>query len=84
MPFVYQLGFGLILFAVLIMMNIEAGVMSPPFGINLFVAKGIAPAGVTMKDIWIGVLPFVSLHFLGVLLVMVIPGIATFLPGMMG
>jgi len=83
MPIVYQLGFDPIWFAVLIMMNIEVGVMTPPFGMNLFVAKGIAPAGVTMKDIWLGVLPFVSLHFIGVLAVMLIPGIATFLPSMM-
>ena len=83
MPIMYQLGFDPIWFAVLIMMNIEVGVMTPPFGMNLFIAKGIAPAGVTIKDIWLGVLPFVSLHFLGVILVMLIPGLATFLPNMM-
>ena len=83
MPIVYQLGFDPIWFAVLIMMNIEVGVMTPPFGMNLFVAKGIAPAEVSINDIWIGVLPFVSLHFLGVLLVMLIPGLATFLPNLM-
>lgn len=82
-PIVYQLGFDPIWFAILIMMNIEVGVMTPPFGMNLFVAKGIAPEGVSMADIYIGVLPFVSLHFIGLILVMLIPALATFLPNLM-
>lgn len=83
MPIVQQLGFDPIWFAILIMMNIEVGVMTPPFGMNLFVAKGIAPEGVSMADIYTGVLPFVCLHFLVLILIMLIPGLATFLPGLM-
>ncbi len=83
MPIVQQLGFDPIWFAILIMMNIEVGVMTPPFGMNLFIAKGIAPEGVSMADIYIGVLPFVCLHFLALILVMLIPALATFLPSLM-
>jgi len=82
-PIVSQLGFDPIWFAILIMINIEVGVMTPPFGMNLFVAKGIAPKGVTMADICLGVLPFVMLHFVVLVLVMVFPELATFLPNLM-
>ena len=83
MPIVYKLGFDPIWFAILTMINIEVGLMTPPFGMNLFVTRGIAPQGITMSDIYVGVLPFISLHFLVMGLVMVMPGLATFIPSMM-
>jgi TRAP-type mannitol/chloroaromatic compound transport system permease large subunit len=82
MPIVYKLEFDPIWFSILVMMNIEIGVMTPPFGLNLFIMKGIAP-DVSMGDIYMGVIPFVLVHILVIILVGLIPPIATFLPSLM-
>jgi tripartite ATP-independent transporter DctM subunit len=82
MPIVYKLDFDPIWFSILVMMNIEIGVMTPPFGLNLFVMKGIAP-DVSMGEIYVGVIPFVLVHILAIILVGLIPQIATFLPSLM-
>ncbi|MBW1775240.1 MAG: TRAP transporter large permease subunit [Deltaproteobacteria bacterium] len=83
MPIVAKLGFEPIWFSILVMMCIEVGVMSPPFGLNLFIMKGIAPDDVTMSDIYLGVIPFVLVHIMVIALVALIPPIATFLPNLM-
>ena len=83
MPIVAKLGFEPIWFSILVMMCIEIGVMSPPFGLNLFIMKGIAPDDVTMSDIYLGVIPFVLIHILVIAFVALIPPIATFLPNLM-
>ncbi len=62
-------------------MNIvmEAGLIHPPVGLNLFVIKNIAP-DITLSQIIWGVLPFVVLMFVAVLAICLYPGIATGLP----
>jgi len=72
-------GFDLIWFGVLMNIVMEAGLIHPPVGLNLFVIKNIAP-DITLSQIIRGVLPFVLLMFVAVLLICVFPGIATALP----
>ena len=74
-------GFDLIWFGVLMNIVMEAGLIHPPVGLNLFVIKNIAP-DIALKDIVWGVLPFVLLMFLAVLMICVFPGIATSLPNL--
>ena len=57
----------------------EAGLIHPPVGLNIFVIKNIAP-DITLAQIIRGVIPFVLLMFLAVLLICIAPGIATALP----
>jgi TRAP-type C4-dicarboxylate transport system permease large subunit len=77
-------GFDLIWFGVLMTIVMEAGLIHPPVGLNIFVIKNIAPDIALGEIIW-GVLPFVLLMFLAVLLICIFPGIATRLPdGVMG
>jgi len=57
----------------------EAGLIHPPVGLNIFVIKNIAP-DISLSDIIWGVVPFVLLMFLAVFLICVFPGIATALP----
>ncbi|HEX4510619.1 MAG TPA: TRAP transporter large permease [Burkholderiaceae bacterium] len=73
-------GFDLVWFGVLMTLVMEAGLIHPPVGLNLFVIKSIAP-DIGLRAIITGVLPFVALLFLAVVLVCVAPGIATWLPG---
>jgi tripartite ATP-independent transporter DctM subunit len=72
-------GFDLIWFGVLMTIVMEAGLIHPPVGLNIFVIKNIAP-DIALSDIIWGVLPFVLLMFLAVFLICIFPGIATALP----
>lgn len=72
-------GFDLIWFGILMTIVMEAGLIHPPVGLNIFVIKNIAPDIALSEIIW-GVLPFVLLMFLAVVLICIVPGIATTLP----
>ena len=72
-------GFDLIWFGILMTIVMEAGLIHPPVGLNLFVIKNIAP-DIALGQIIRGVIPFVLLMFLAVLLICLVPGIATALP----
>src|SRR3972149_4410292 len=59
MPVVHAFGYNTIWFGVLMLITLETGLITPPFGVTLFVMKGVAPSEVTMSDIWRAVTPFV-------------------------
>jgi len=79
-PVVEKLGFDLVWFGVLFTINMEMAYLTPPFGFNLFIMRGIAPPGVTMGDIYRSVTPFVILQATCLALVMVFPELALLLP----
>jgi len=83
MPIVQSLGFDPIWFGVLVLLNVEVAIVSPPFGIVLFVMKGVAPKGTTMMDIYRSSLPFMGMQLLTMALVLAFPKIALWLPNMM-
>ena len=58
--------------------------LTPPFGWALFFLKGVAPPGISTRDIYIGALPFVALQMLAVALVFAFPTLATWLPKAIG
>ena len=68
-------------FAVLMLINTEIAGISPPFGLNLFVIKGVAPKGTTMGDIYRASLPFLTLSLIAMAIIMIFPKIALWLPG---
>jgi TRAP-type C4-dicarboxylate transport system permease large subunit len=72
-------GFDLIWFGVLMTIVMETGLIHPPVGLNIFVIKNIAP-DIPLSDIIWGVLPFVVLMLLAVVLICIVPEIATALP----
>jgi tripartite ATP-independent transporter DctM subunit len=79
-PIVRQLGFDPVWFGVLFATNLQISFLSPPFGYALFYLKGVAPPEVSTTDIWKSSLPFMALQVLGVIMVMVFPQIALYLP----
>ena len=83
-PIVVALHYDPIWFAALFMINIEAAFLTPPFGINLYVMKGVASKTTTMADVIRASLPFLACDFLAIALVMAFPKIAMWLPSMMG
>lgn len=78
-PIIVQAGFDPYWFAVVLTINMEVGLISPPVGLNLFVLNAIAP-DVPTKDILWGALPYVLVMFVGILILCMFPGIATGLP----
>jgi tripartite ATP-independent transporter DctM subunit len=84
MPVVNTFGFDKIWFGVMMLIALETGLITPPFGVTLFVMKGVAPPEVTMGDIWKAVTPYVIVDVLCIALVMAVPNIATVVPNLMG
>lgn len=80
LPIVKAHGFDPIWFGILYIINLEIGYMTPPFGMNLFYLKGIVPSWISMGDIYRSVIPFTLVELTGLVLVMIFPGIATWLP----
>ena len=71
-------------FGVLFVMNIQIYFLSPPFGPACFWLKSVAPADITLQEIFLSVLPFIALQITGMLLVMFIPDIALWFPKWLG
>jgi C4-dicarboxylate transporter, DctM subunit len=72
-------NFDLIWFAVVLTVNMEIGLITPPVGLNLFVLKGVVPQ-VSVKDILMGSLPFVVIMILFIVILAIFPEIALWLP----
>jgi tripartite ATP-independent transporter DctM subunit len=82
MPIVTSLGYDPIWFGVLMLINLQMGLTTPPFGLILFVMKGIAPPGTTMREIYMAGLPFLIWNGTVLLLVMAYPPLAQVLPNL--
>jgi tripartite ATP-independent transporter DctM subunit len=79
LPIVTQAGFDPYWFAVILTINMEIGLISPPVGLNLFVINAIAPQ-VSTRDVLIGALPYVVIMLLGIVILCIFPAIATWFP----
>lgn len=83
MPIAISLGFDPIWFGIVFILNMQMAYMTPPFGWCLILMKGIAPPEVTTTDIWRSVPPFVAMQLLVLVMVMLLPQLALWLPGKM-
>ncbi|MFQ5773887.1 MAG: TRAP transporter large permease [Kiloniellaceae bacterium] len=81
-PMIEAAGFDPIWFAVVLTINMEIGLITPPVGLNLYVINGIAP-DVRLQTILWGALPFMLCMVLGIVLLCVVPDIALWLPNAM-
>ena len=77
-------AFGLdpVWFGVLIAMNLQASFITPPFGFALFYLKGVAPPSIKTTDIYRGIVPFVCVQLLMLVILVLFPQIATWLPSL--
>lgn len=82
-PVVISLGFDPVWFAVIFLLNIEMAGTSPPFGLGLFVMKGVAPPDTTMGDIYRAALPFLGCDLIAMALILAFPALTLWLPGLM-
>lgn len=79
-PLVGHLGFDLIWYGVLYTITTQIAYMTPPFGYNLFLMRAMAPPEISLRDIYISIIPFALVMVLALVLVMVFPQIALWLP----
>jgi tripartite ATP-independent transporter DctM subunit len=79
-PLVGALGFDLIWYGVLYTITCQIAYMTPPFGYNLFLMRAMAPPEITLGDIYRSIIPFVFVMCLALVLVMVFPEVALWLP----
>ncbi len=80
MPVCVALGWNPLWFGLMMLINIGIANLSPPFGLLLFVMKGVSSADTTMGDVYRASIPFIIMDFLVILLVLFIPAIAIWLP----
>lgn len=80
-PLIISLGFDGIWFAVLVTLNMEMALITPPVGMNLYIVKGISGAPIT--DVVRGVLPFFVIMLIGLVLFAIFPQLSTWLPSLM-
>ncbi len=79
-PLVIELGYNPIWYGVLYTITCQIAYMTPPFGYNLFLMKAMAPKEVSLGDIYRSIVPFVLVMLFGLVLVMMFPQIALWLP----
>jgi len=83
MRIVSNLGFDPVWFGVIYLLNLEVASVSPPFGMLLFVIKGVAPSGTTMVDVYKSSFPFLMCELLAMVLMIAFPQLSLWLPGLM-
>ncbi len=81
-PLVIALGFDPIWYGVLYTITCQIAYMTPPFGYNLFLMRAMAPKEVSLADIYRSIVPFVLVMTFGLILVMVFPQLALWLPSL--
>ena len=82
MPVVQALAFDPIWFGLMMLLTIEIATISPPYGLALFVLKGVVPDA-SMGDVWKASIAYMSLSILALTLILIFPPIATWLPGLL-
>ncbi|MEM0921432.1 MAG: TRAP transporter large permease subunit [Pseudomonadota bacterium] len=80
-PLAESLGFDLVWFGLIMLLALEISFTTPPFGLLLFVMKGVAPPSTTMREIYLAAIPFILCSLALVALLILFPPLATWLPG---
>ncbi|MCB1449301.1 MAG: TRAP transporter large permease subunit [Nitratireductor sp.] len=79
-PLVKLLGFDLVWYGVLYTITCQIAYMTPPFGYNLFLMRAMAPPDIKLRDIYLSVIPFVIVMIVTLVIVMLFPELALWLP----
>jgi tripartite ATP-independent transporter DctM subunit len=82
LPIINSLGLDPIWFGVLMLINLQMALTTPPFGLLLFVMKGVAPPETSMKQIYLSGMPFLACDTAALAIVLLVPATVTFLPNL--
>ena len=79
-PVIQAFNYDPVWFGAIMLLNMEMATISPPFGFNLFIMRGVAPRGVTMGHIYAASIPFLALDLLVMALLLAYPNLVLWLP----
>lgn len=82
LPIVRALGFDIIWFGVVFLVNVQVAYISPPFGFSLFYMKSVAPPQITMADIYKAIIPYIIIQIIILVVVMFFPVLSLWLPNL--
>ena len=82
LPLVQELGFNLTWFAILVAVNLQTAWLSPPVALSAYFLKGVVPQW-DLKDIYLGMMQFMVIQLIGLILIIIFPQIALWLPSVM-
>jgi len=82
LPIALALGYDGIWFGILVLVAVEVGMITPPVGLNIFVIRAQMP-DIALGDVFRGIVPFLAAHFALIALLMLLPGLALWLPGVL-
>ncbi|MGJ5619617.1 TRAP transporter large permease [Sulfitobacter sp. MF3-043] len=83
-PLAQAMGINELVLGVVYLLTMEIGLLTPPFGLLLFVMRGVAPPEIRMRDIYFAVTPFVLIKLFVLGLIVWLPALGTWLPELMG
>jgi len=83
-PLALALGFDPVWFGIVVLLAMEMSLTTPPFGLLLFVMTGVAPKGTKLQEVIVAALPFLACDFILLILLILFPVLALWLPGLMG
>jgi C4-dicarboxylate transporter, DctM subunit len=83
-PIVEAAGIDPIWYATIVIVSVEIGLITPPVGLNLYAAKGVAEADVTLEDVISGIMPFFAAEVVSLAIIIAFPILSTWLPGYVG
>ncbi len=81
-PVIQAFGYDPVWFGAIMLLNMEMATISPPFGLNLFVMRGVAPRGVTMGDVYAASIPFLLLDLVVMAILLAFPPVVMWLPSL--
>ena len=84
MPLIAQFKVDTVWFGILFLMCMQIGLLTPPFGLLLFTMKAVAPPEISMTDVIRAAVPYVIFGLILTVILLFVPGIATWLPGALG
>ena len=83
-PIIQQAGIDPIWYATIVIVSVEIGLITPPVGMNLYAAKGVAEQDVKLEDIISGIIPFLIAELVSLVLFLCFPILSTYLPSFVG
>jgi len=82
-PVILALGFDPIWYAIIFILNMQVAYLTPPFGWALILMRGVAPPEIHTKDIWRSIPPFVGMQLIVLVITVIFPQLALWLPNKM-
>ena len=83
LPIANAMHMNILWWAIIMNVNLGLSLITPPFGMNLFVVRAVTPGNPDLMEVYRAVLPFIVIEFLGMTMMILFPGLVTWLPGLM-